>query len=174
MDEIGDIEFDKEKFKQTLHYIISQCGHLENIGKTVLYKILYFSDFDYYELYEENLTGEVYRKLPNGPAPVHFEEVMEELKAEGKINHFPVKSGDFIQQKFLSCKEPNLVLLSGKEIRTIGRVIAKCFSMNARQISAFSHEDMPYKATKDREIIDYEMVFYRNLLFSVREYGEDD
>ena len=69
--DIEDIEFNNEKFKQVLHYIIHQCGSLENVGKTVLYKILYFTDFDYYELYEEKLTGESYRKLPLGPAPVH-------------------------------------------------------------------------------------------------------
>ena len=44
--------------------------------------------------------------------------------------------------------------------------------MNARQISAFSHRDMPYKATGDGDIIDYELVFYRDSLFSVREYED--
>ncbi len=72
--ETEDSGFNIEKFKQVLHYIIHQCGSLENVGKTVLFKILYFTDFDYYELYEEKLTGEPYRKLPLGPAPVHFEE----------------------------------------------------------------------------------------------------
>jgi len=37
-----------------------------------------------------------------------------------------------------------------------------------------SHRDIPYKATKDGEIINYEKVFYRDPLFSVREYEEDD
>ncbi len=171
--EIEDIEFDKEKFKQVLHYIIYQCGSLENVGKTVLYKILYFLDFDYYELYEEKLTGESYHKLPNGPGPVHFEEVMEELKEDGKIVQLPIKRGDFIQQKFLSPKEPDIDLLNGVELRTINSVIAKCHSMGARQISAFSHGDIPYKATKNGEIINYEKVFYRDSLFSVREYEDD-
>ncbi len=69
--------FNKKVFKQVLHYIIHKCGHLENVGKTVLYKILYFCDFDYYELNEESLTGESYVKFPRGPAPTHFSEIIE-------------------------------------------------------------------------------------------------
>ena len=37
-----DEEFNLEKFKQVLHYIIAKVGSLDNVGKTVLYKILYF------------------------------------------------------------------------------------------------------------------------------------
>ena len=173
MGEIVDIEFNKEKFKQVLHYIIHQCGSLENVGKTVLYKILYFTDFDYYELYEEKLTGELYRKLPLGPAPIHFEEVMEELEHKGKIQQFPIVRGKFEQQKFISTEKPNIDLLNGKEVQLIEEDIARYVSMNAIQISAFSHRDMPYKATGDGDIIDYDLVFYRDPLFSVREYEDD-
>ncbi|NQE05990.1 hypothetical protein C5S32_08980 [ANME-1 cluster archaeon GoMg1] len=174
MGEIVDIEFNKEKFKQVLHYIIYRCGYLENVGKTVLYKILYFTDFDYYELYEEKLTGELYRKLPLGPAPVHFEEVIKELEEEGKIKQFTTMRGGHEQQKFISLEEPNIDLVSGKELKVIGDDINKYSCMSATQISALSHRDTPYKATKDGEIINYEKVFYRDPLFSVREYEEDD
>ena len=170
---MGDIEFNMEKFKQVLHYIIHQCGSLKNVGKTELYKILYFTDFDYYELCEEELTGESYRKLTLGPAPVHFEEVIEELEEGGKIQQLPIMRGKFEQQKFLSSEKPNIDLLNGKEVQLIEEDIARYVSMNATQISAFSHRDMPYKATGDGDIIDYELVFYRDSLFSVREYEDD-
>lgn len=174
MEEIGDIEYNKEKFKQVLHYIIQKCGSLENVGKTVLYKILYFSDFDYYELYEEKLTGELYSRLELGPAPIHFDEVVKELGEEGKIKQFTVMRGDFEQQKFQSLIEPSTDLLDEKELQLIKDNIDRYSRMNARRISAFSHGDMPYKATEDGEIINYEKVFYRDSLFSVREYEEDD
>ena len=37
-----------EKFEQVLLYILSKIGGKPNIGQTVLYKLLYFIDFDYY------------------------------------------------------------------------------------------------------------------------------
>ena len=72
-------KFDKEKFKQILLYLIEKCGSKINVGKTVIYKLLYFIDFDFYELNEEYLTGELYRKIEHGPAPCHFEEIEKEL-----------------------------------------------------------------------------------------------
>lgn len=165
--------FNKEEFKEVLHYIIHKCGSLPNVGKTVLYKILYFSDFDYYELYEEKMTGESYRELPYGPAPSHFDKAVKELEEEDKIRMLSAMFGEYDQQKFLSVKEPDITLLSGKEMRVIERNIEKLSNMNATQISKYSHMDMPYKATEDNGIIDYELVFYRDDLFSVREYEDD-
>jgi len=46
--------------------------------------------------------------------------------------------------------------------------------MNAAQISRFSHKDMPWRATGDKEIINYELVFYRTPEFSVRKYSDED
>ena len=36
------------KFKQVLLYILERCAGKPNVGETVLYKLLYFSDFNYY------------------------------------------------------------------------------------------------------------------------------
>ena len=173
MGDIRDMGFNKKKFKQALHYIIHQCGSLENVGKTVLYKILYFADFDYYELYEKKMTAESYRKLEHGPAPIHFEEVIKELEDEGKIQQFSIMIGKFEQQKFISREKPNIDLLDGKELQLIEDDIVRYSRMNATQISAYSHRDMPYKATEEGDTIDYELVFYRDPLFSVREYEDD-
>ena len=39
--------------------------------------------------------------------------------------------------------------------------------MTATQVSGYSHEDMPWKATEKMGEIDYELVFYRTPTFSV-------
>ena len=51
-----------EKFKQVFLYILAKVGARPNVGQTVLYKLLYFIDFDYYELYEKQLMGLSYIK----------------------------------------------------------------------------------------------------------------
>ncbi|KHO55232.1 MAG: helix-turN-helix protein [archaeon GW2011_AR19] len=160
--------FNEKKFEQVLHYIISKKGSLDNVGKTVLYKMLYFSDFDFYEINEESITGELYYKLPNGPAPKHFDIAIKHLEKEKKIK---ISDGSFFgkkQMKFSSTTEPCLNLLNGEEIKVIDKAINKLGEMNANQISSYSHEDMPWKATKEKNIINYELVFYRNPIFSVR------
>jgi hypothetical protein len=170
---IGD-EFNKEKFKQVLHYIIASCGHIENVGKTVLFKLPYFSDFNYYELYEEKMTGESYIHIPYGPAPRHFDEIIDELASECKVSHYKANYYGKDQNKYESLLEPNINLLSEQELEVIDGVLEKCAKMNATEISDLSHKDMPYKATKDGCIIDYDLVFYRDAITSIRKYDEND
>lgn len=156
-----------------LHYIVSKIGCFPQVGKTVLWKLLYFSDFDYYELYEQSITGECYSKLERGPAPRDWNNVISSLIEEEKVKPQEKLFHGNLQKKFISLAEPNLDRLSAKELTVINNVIKKYGSMNASQISEFSHQDMPWKATDLNEDIDYELVFYRERLTSVREYQDD-
>lgn len=160
--------------EQMLHYIINSAGNLPHVGKTVLWKLMYFSDFNYYELYEKYLTGERYRKLEHGPAPSNFNIVIKRLKEGKKIRAIQVKFHGHIQEKYVSLEKPDTSRLTKEELQVIDRAIAKLSCFNASQISELSHLDIPWKATKDKEIINYELVFYREPITSVREYDDDD
>ncbi|MBW4256583.1 SocA family protein [Methanobacterium sp. YSL] len=164
--------FKKEKFKEVLHYIISECGNRPNVGITVLYKLLFYSDFNYYEICEEKMTGESYFKLPKGPAPVHFSSMANELETEGKINQYQGSYMGYPQKKYKSLQSPKLTLLNKGEVEIIDKVIEECGYMNATEISDYSHGDISWKATEDNEEIDYELVFYRDSKCSARaQYG---
>jgi uncharacterized phage-associated protein len=170
----GGDEFNKEKFKQVLHHIIARCEDIESAGKTVLFKLPYFSEFNYYELYEEKITGETYRRIDHGPAPLHFNLAIGELESEGKINHFDKDFHGKPQIKYKSLIEPEIDLLTAREMAVINAVIEKHGYMNATEISDLSHMDVPYMATKEKCLIDYELVFYRDPITSVRVYEPDD
>jgi len=64
------------KLKNVLLCILERCAGKPNVGETVLFKLLYFSDFNSYELYEEHLTGANYRKLPFGPVPQKLDTII--------------------------------------------------------------------------------------------------
>ncbi len=171
--EIAMEDFNKEKFKNMLHYILHKCGSNPNVGKTVLYKLLYFSDFNYFELYEQPLTNEVYRRLPHGPAPTHFDIAIDELINEEKItvNPTPVYSNK-LQYRYSSLKEPEMEF-SSDELNVIDDVIEKLSNMNATQISEYSHGDMPWRAAEDYGLMKYSFVFYRDPQYRVRTYDPD-
>ena len=59
-----------EKFKEVLLYVLSKVGGKPNVGEAVIYKLLYFIDFDFYEKFEEQLIGATYIKNHYGPTPV--------------------------------------------------------------------------------------------------------
>lgn len=162
-----------EKFKQVLLYVLAQVGAQPNIGQTVLYKILYFIDFDYYEKYEEQLVGAKYIKNTYGPSPVMFAKIIEELEEENKIKEVKAKFHNYDQVKYLvNSKELDISSLSSKELEHINWEIRRLGCMTATQISELSHIDTPWVVAEDREQLEYEHVFYRPRLTSVREYEE--
>lgn len=165
--------FNLEKFKQVVHYVISKTESSPNVGKKVLFKLLYFIDFNYYELSEEKLTGEIYSKLEHGPAPRHFSEAIDELKSDGNIKEEQVPYYGHTQFRYFNLKEPDLSLLSAMELKHIEDTLCRYGSMNGSQIEAISHKDMPWMAEEINGNLDYELVFYRTPDLSVREYCTD-
>ncbi|MCF7792903.1 MAG: DUF4065 domain-containing protein [Candidatus Cloacimonetes bacterium] len=155
------------KFKEVLLYILNKVGSKPNIGETVLYKILYFIDFDFYEKYEEQLIGATYQKNNYGPTPKEFIKIVSEM--EGKdLRKLKDEYFKYPQTKYLPLREPDLSILEARETQLIDHVIAKLADMNAAQISEYSHGDVPWLTTEDSAIIDYESVFYRTAPYSVR------
>ena len=162
-----------EKFKQVFLYILNKIGSKPNIGETVIYKLLYFIDFDYYELYEEQLIGASYIKNKYGPTPLEFKKICEKMIEQKEITIVESTYFDYPQTKYLPLREANLQGLKASEIKLIDSVLEKLSDMNAAQISDYSHKDVPWLTTKEGTIIEYESVFYRTLPYSVRKYNED-
>lgn len=158
-----------EKFKQILLYILSKIGGKPNIGQTVLYKILYFIDFDYYEKYQEQLIGARYIKNTHGPTPVIFAKIIKELEKTGKIETIKSKFYKYDQTKYLINPEVKIDLagLSAQDLSHIDWELNRLSDLTATQISDLSHKDTPWIVAKERELLNYEHSFYRSDEISV-------
>jgi transcriptional regulator with XRE-family HTH domain len=163
-----------KKFKEVLIYILTKVGAKPNVGETVLYKLLYFIDFNYYERYEEQLIGATYIKNHHGPTPIEFSAIVNEMLEMKEIEVVKSKYFQHLQKKYLPHRDPDLSIFKANEIQIIDDVLQKLSGMNATTISQYSHQDIPWMVTPDREKIDYESVFYRTAAYSVREYDEDE
>ena len=161
-----------QKFKEVLIYILNKVGAKENIGETVIYKLLYFIDFDFYEKYEEQLIGATYIKNKYGPTPVEFSKIVEQMTTHEEIMKVKSEYFSFPQTKYLPRRKPDLAKLKANEIEVIDDVLNRLSEMNASQISAYSHHDVPWMTTENGESIEYESVFYRTPPYSVRAYEE--
>ena len=162
-----------DKFKNVLLYILEKCAGKPNVGETVLYKLLYFSDFNYYELYENHLTGANYRKLPFGPVPQKLDSILQQMITNDQLKRVKTEYHGYPQTRYLPLEKSNLTELRASEKEVIDRVIEQFSDWSATAISNFSHKDMPWLASKEGEDIDYELAFYREAPFSVRNYGEE-
>jgi len=161
------------KFKNVLLYILERCAGKPNVGETVLYKLLYFSDFNYYELYEEHLTGAKYRKLPYGPVPQKLDTIIGQMIEKGQLQRVKTEYHGYPQTRYLPLEKADLTELKASEKEIIDRVIEQMSDWSAAAISNYSHRDMPWLASKEGEEINYELAFYRDAPFSVRNYGDE-
>ncbi len=137
--------------------------------------MLYFSDFNYYELFEDYLTGAAYRKISYGPVPCDFQYIVQEMIDEGQLKKVTTEYYGKSQKKYLPLVNADINgwKWSAREKEVIDNVIERLSAMDAATISEFSYEDIPWEVTKDKEIIDYDTVFYRKPPFSVRSYPEE-
>ena len=163
-----------QKFREVLLYILNEVGAKENIGETVIYKILYFIDFDFYEKYEEQLVGATYIKNKYGPTPVEFVKIVDRMIRDGEVEKVKSEYFKLQQTKYLPRRKPNLAKLTATEIEVVDDVLNRLSDMNASQISAYSHGDVPWVTTNDGDAIEYESVFYRTPPYSVRAYAEEN
>jgi transcriptional regulator with XRE-family HTH domain len=162
-----------DKFKEVLLYILNRVGAKPNVGRTVVYKLLYFMDFDYYEQYEEQLIGARYQKNQYGPTPMEFTKIVQRMEQDGDLTEVKNKYFERFQTKYLARRAPDLSVLSGQELQVIEDVLCRLSDKNGTEISAYSHGDVPWLATEDGQVIDYDLAFYRTPPYSRRQYTED-
>lgn len=163
------------KFKQVLLYILNKCAQKPNVWKTVINKLLYFADFNYFEKYMNSISGVEYVKLPKWPVPKIMDTILPIMEKEQLIKQIEVPYFNYTQQKIIPLTTPDISIFSVLEIAEIDAVINNYSDKSAERLSERSHNDMPYKATKNTwEIISYGLVTYRDSLYSVSERKDED
>ncbi len=160
-------------FKQVLLYVLNKVGGKPNVGETVLHKLLYFIDFDYYEKFEENLMGATYIKNHHGPTSVELGKILQSMQKDEEIEVANSQYFQYPQKKYLPLKRPNLAILSARDVEHIDGVLARLSDKTAKEIEQYSHEDIPWKSAQDGQALSYESVFYRDERYSVRNYDDD-
>jgi transcriptional regulator with XRE-family HTH domain len=166
--------FKERKFRNVLLYILERCAGKPNIGETALYKLLYFCDFNYYELYEEHLTGSKYRKLPYGPVPQRIDSIIAQMIEKGELQRVKTEYHGLPHTRYLPLKKADLEELKASEKTVVDQVLDQMGDWNASKISDYSHKDLPWEVTDEGKYISYEMAFYREMPYSVRVYDNED
>lgn len=165
--------FQVDKFINVFLYMLERCAGKPNIGETMLYRLLYFSDFNHYEIYEEHLSGATYRKLHYGPVTENMDAIIQQMVEKKHVQRLKTTFNGIPLTRYIPLKKANLTLLKASEKEVIDRVIEQMSDWSATAISNYAHKDMPWLASKDGEEISYELVFYREAPFTVRNYGDE-
>ena len=59
----------KEKYQEVILYLCQKLA--ERLKEEKLAKLLYFADFDFYEINQKSITGDVYRAFPKDRSHLH-------------------------------------------------------------------------------------------------------
>ena len=169
-----DPKVDPDKLRETLLYVLNKVGGKPNVGETVLYKLLYFIDMDYYEKYGKSITGLTYIHNTYGPSPVRdFSAVVTDMQAHDELDIVETKFFNNKQKKYLPQTTPNLEKLTAREIKHIDEELARLSDKTASELSDLSHKDTPWIVAKQGKPIDYRDVFYRTPMTAVTEPDDE-
>ncbi|MBI4471231.1 MAG: SocA family protein [Acidobacteria bacterium] len=146
--------------QQVILFFLERINNV-HLGRTKLMKLLYYVDFDHYELYGKSVTGATYRKLPHGPVPQQAKKLIGDMAAKGLVQEVKAKRAVHAQHRLLTQAKFNPSMFSGDEMQTLERVAREWENCTGAQIEAASHAEAPWLATKDGKVIDYELAHYR-------------
>ena len=166
--------FEPKKLKNIILYILEKCAGKPNVGETVLYKLLYFIDFNNFEINNKSISGLNYIHLQYGPAPVanQYSPVIEEMRANQELkiiiqDYFGLKI-----KRYINLINHELNSLCTKETKVIDDVIGSLSNMSASQKEEYSHGDAPWQLTDDKEVIPYNLVFERQTPYAKRSVDD--
>ncbi len=159
-----------EKLREVLLYVLEKVGAKPNVGETVLYKLLYFIDFDYYEKYGQSITGLTYIRNHFGPTPaVTFAEIVQGMEQRDELEIVETKFFNNKQRKYLPNIKVEFQELSAKELNHIIEELDRLSNKTASELSDLSRKDTPWLIAKQDGPIGYRDVFYRTNLTAVTE-----
>lgn len=163
------VKFDDRKFKEAILFLLSQSPNKTIEGKKKLAKLLYFADFNHFEVYEAPLTGATYRALPMGPVPDELDRAIKDLG--GKFINITKKNiglpNDMVIFSLDSNKEmPVFSNLSNEEKGVLQKVYKDYGGLSGGDLEIITHSEAPFNAVAQGEYIPYELSFYRGKIKS--------
>jgi transcriptional regulator with XRE-family HTH domain len=166
--------FDPKKLKNVILYILERCAGKPNVGETVLYKLLYFIDFDSFEINNQPISGLDYVHLQYGPVPVanQYLSVIEKMKTDQELRIITQEYYGLKIKRYINLISYDIDSLCPKEIKVIDDVIGSLSNMSASQIEEYSHGDAPWQLTGDKEVISYNLVFERQTPYAKRNLDD--
>jgi uncharacterized phage-associated protein len=129
------------KFMQLIVFFAHQEA-VKPLGKTKLFKLLYFTDAAHVQTAGQSITGEEYRKAPHGPVPLHGGYALKELEKHRLIRqqHVQITTTRF-RRDIAALQIPEMRIFTAQEMETIHAVIQQYGDDTASVLSWKSHQE---------------------------------
>ena len=139
-------------------------------GAVKLNKILWWADFESFRERYRSVTGAVYQKLNEGPAPVRLLPTRNKLLRSGAVEMEERDRGARSPEKVLIARRPPEPIFDKEDLRFLERALERFHGMTGKECSDFSHRaSAGWQTVNHHEVIPYE-----TSLVSMRPLTEED
>jgi hypothetical protein len=124
----------RHRTSQLAHYIIDNRG-APNLGKTKLFKMMWFADLLHYRRCGETISGQTaYVRMPKGPVPNEIYPILDEL-ADRKVifNRRVLFPNGHARHELTAIEPANPEPFSSSELHTIQQAIAAVAPLTAER-----------------------------------------
>ena len=126
-------------------------------GAVKLNKILWWADFESFRERGRSVTGAVYQKLAEGPAPVRLLPARKRLEMSGAAEMTERHTGARSPEKILQALRAPEPVFDDVDVRYLERALKKFHGMTGKECSDFSHRaSAGWQTVKQGQIIPYE------------------
>lgn len=130
-------------------------------GARKLNKILWWADFESFRERGRSVTGAVYQKIPEGPAPVRLLPARKRLLQSGAVEMQERDSGiRGSPEHVLHARRAPEPIFDDDDLRYLDSALSKFRGMTGNECSDFSHRaSAGWQTVGEKEIIPYETSF---------------
>lgn len=137
------------KFMQLIVFFANHEA-VKPLGKTKLFKLLYFTDATHVKMAGQSLTGAEYLKYPYGPVPTQGEYALQELQKHHliRMQRVPISARRF-RRELTALHTPNMAIFTAQEQHTLQHVIQQYGAESAVVLSWKSHQEPAWLFAED-------------------------
>jgi hypothetical protein len=136
-----------DKFANAVLLALTEC--VPRPGLTVLIKLLFRADFEHYREHLRPSTGAEYVALERGPGPDDYRAIFRKLVSRGDLDgpeFIEVAPGYRPMECYKPMRRPDLSAFGPSELATLRAVIAMHGRKSGADLSAETHEELPWRA----------------------------
>lgn len=162
---------DIDMFLQVLIEITKPLQSEKELSLRFLDPLLYFIDFDYYELNEETFMGGLYLKGRQGPVSHELGIITGQMKGPVGCSHLFAKCYELRQALLDSYDSAHFKDCSEEEKSFIHDQMRRCLNMPLAELEAYARGDFPYIMAENGHLVDYWYVDFRGPEYTRCENG---
>ena len=154
------------KYKNAILFFANKIQN-NTLGKLKMMKLLYYLDFDFFEKYGRSVTGDEYLRFERGPIPRMAEKLLKEMAGHQiKVTRRKMGRGYNDQQHIEALIDFDINVFDKQELLMLEDIADKWEKFTGTEMKMATHGEAPWISTKENEVIDYNLAFYRD------KYGE--